>query len=222
MNKKETKIEKFERIYEKQILVGAWITKDDMASKGFFPQNNTNGRDIRFIKSKYEMDIKKEGTKEKMFRIIGKKKDLSNGERLISKKIKENLSKSKCVFTGTKNNIEIDHKNGRYNDEKVLDVSTQTTEDFQPLTKIANNIKREVCKKCIETGHKFDAKELGFKISNLNGKNIHNNEPNGCVGCFFYDIIEFKNTYNQTLCTNFSCEERDFCEKDFQKQFKQV
>jgi len=220
-NEKESKLEMFERIYAQKIKLGAWITKDDMAQKGFFPKENTNGRDIRFIKKKYELEIQKEGTKEKMFRIIGEKTSLSNPERLISSEIRKTLSKRPCVFTGTYSNIEIDHKNGRYNDERVLDPETQTIDDFQPLTKIVNNIKREACKKCLETNKKFDAKTLGYEISTLDGEMVHDNTPDGCKGCFFYDILMFKKKYNESLCTCENCQGKcTFSEEKFYENFK--
>lgn len=196
-----TKLEKFEQVYKKEIKSGAWISKDDMAQKGFFPINNSNGRDIRFIKRKYKLEIIKEKTKEKEFRIVGLVTDSST--RAIRKDIMEKLRKEKCAMTGTTATIEIDHKNGRYNDERVLNVKTQTIDDFQPLTKFVNNMKREHCKKCTATGKRFDAKELGYLVSTLNGEPEHNNQPNGCEGCFFYDIHYFKEKYNEILSTNY-------------------
>ena len=57
----------------------------------------------------------------------------------------------KCVILGVNGfsentKIEIDHKDGRKEDMRVSDKSTQRLEDFQPLCKAANDIKRQICK----------------------------------------------------------------------------
>jgi hypothetical protein len=43
---------------------------------------------------------------------------------------------------------EIDHKNGWKNDLSVMNPKTQKLEDFQPLSKSANDAKRQHCKEC--------------------------------------------------------------------------
>ncbi|WP_456364267.1 hypothetical protein [Priestia aryabhattai] len=187
-----------------------------MAEKGFFPKNNTNGRDIRFVKRKYELEIVKRGTKEIKFRIVGKKAMLLS--RPIQKKIKDYFKNKRCVMTGTRSDIEVDHKNGRYNDSRVLNVKSQTIDDFQALTKVVNNIKREHCRKCISTNKKFDAKELGYLISTLDGNLIHDNTPSGCKGCFFYDIVYFKKKYNEIIST-YCGKKQEISEQDFYECF---
>ncbi|MCK2000459.1 hypothetical protein MZM54_03510 [[Brevibacterium] frigoritolerans] len=212
MSKKETKLLKFERIYREQIQSGAWISKDDMAKNGFFPITNSNGRDIRFIKRKYELDIVKEGTREVMFRITGIKGN-SLLSRSIRKDIIDQLKNKKCAMTASHTNIEIDHKNGRYNDERVLNRKTQTIDDFQPLNKMINNLKREHCKKCKITNIRFDARELNFLIPTLDGQLEHNNLPNGCEGCYFYDITYFNKKHNEIISMNNG--KQEFNDQDF-------
>lgn len=219
MLKKQTKLGMFEHIYNKEIKTGSWITKDEMAENGFFPKNNTNGRDIRFIKRKYELEIITEGTREIKFRVVGTKAMLLS--RPISKKIKDYFKNKRCVLTGTRSSIEVDHKNGRYNDKRVLNTKTQTVNDFQPLTKVANNIKREHCRKCVATNKKFDAKELGYLVSTLDGNLVHNNKPNGCKGCFFYDVTSFKEDYNTVLSTYFGIN-NPFTEEGFHECYKKL
>ncbi|WP_341285370.1 hypothetical protein [Priestia megaterium] len=219
MSKKQTKLRMFEHIYSKEIKTGSWITKDEMAENGFFPKNNTNGRDIRFIKRKYELEIITEGTREIKFRVVGTKAMLLS--RPISKKIKDYFKNKRCVLTGTRSNIEVDHKNGRYNDKRVLNTKTQTVNDFQPLTKVANNIKREHCRKCVATNKRFDAKELGYLVSTLDGNLVHNNKPNGCEGCFFYDVTGFKEDYNTVISTYFGIN-NPFTEEGFHKCYKKL
>ncbi len=72
-----------------------------------------------------------------------------------------------------------------------MNTSTQTLDDFQPLSKPANDAKRQICKKCKETNLRFDAKNLGYNISFIYG-DIHYNEDLKCKGCFWYDPLEFR------------------------------
>jgi len=45
-----------------------------------------------------------------------------------------------------------------------MDVKTQTLEDFQPLSKAANDAKRQFCKECRRTRKRFDAKLLEYPM----------------------------------------------------------
>lgn len=68
----------------------------------------------------------------------------------------------------------------------------QRLSDFQPLSKAANDAKRQFCKECRRTGIRFDAKTLGYPMSYYSGGRTHNFEEDACVGCYWYDPLEFK------------------------------
>jgi hypothetical protein len=90
--------------------------------------------------------------------------------------------------------IEIDHKDGRMGNERVSDSKTQKLEDFQPLCKAANDIKRQICKRCKETGKRWDAKNIkGNPYSFYEGEENYTEEL-GCVGCYQYDPVEYRIT----------------------------
>ena len=90
--------------------------------------------------------------------------------------------------------IEIDHKDGRKENERVSDSKTQKLEDFQPLCKAANDIKRQICKRCKETGKRWDAKNIkGNPYSFYEGEENYTEEL-GCVGCYQYDPVEYRIT----------------------------
>jgi hypothetical protein len=194
---KQTKIDLFDNLYKIEVETNSWITKDDMTNRGFFPPENSNGKDIRFVTRKYEIEEVRKGTSVTRFRVLGTHSKNSN--RGIRSDIVKVIRNQPCAMLKTKANIEVDHKNGRYNDERVLNLNTQNINDFQPLCKTINNIKRESCKKCKLTGERFDAKIYGFLISNLNGESIHNGNPEGCKGCFFYDVEYFKEIHSQIV-----------------------
>lgn len=121
---------------------------------------------------------------------------INKEDRPISSKILNIIKKKRCVITLLKpsreNKIECDHKNGRYNDERVKNLATQIINDFQPLHESMNKKKREACKKCTDSGIRFDAKEFGYKKSYTKGNEKHDGTINGCVGCFWFDVLEFR------------------------------
>jgi hypothetical protein len=103
--------------------------------------------------------------------------------------IKKKLSKLPCVFTGTTTQIEVDHRDGRKDDGRVMSTTTQIEEDFQPTSKALNDVKRQVCKQCRTTDQRFDATSLGFLVSVVNG----NLEYDGsCKGCYQHDPVYFR------------------------------
>lgn len=109
----------------------------------------------------------------------------------IDPTIKRIIQSRRCVVLGT-SNPEVDHKNGMKNEGRVMMNEDQRLEDFQPLSKPANDAKRQYCKECRRTGIRYDAKLLGYPMSYYKGGANHNNEENACEGCYWYDPIEFK------------------------------
>ena len=105
--------------------------------------------------------------------------------------IKRAIKARRCVVLGT-SNPEVDHKNGMKNEDRVMRNEDQRLEDFQPLSKAANDAKRQFCKECRRTGIRYDAKRLGYPISYYQGNAKHNCEEDACVGCYWYDPLEFK------------------------------
>ncbi|EJB67277.1 type II restriction enzyme NlaIII [Helicobacter pylori Hp H-45] len=67
-----------------------------------------------------------------------------------------------CGTRGNSENtqIEVDHKDGRKDDPRVSDSNAQTFDDFQALCKACNDKKRQVCKECKETDHRFKATKI--------------------------------------------------------------
>ena len=109
----------------------------------------------------------------------------------INAEIKRIIGNRRCVVLGT-SKPEVDHKNGMKNEARVMRNEDQKLSDFQPLSKAANDAKRQFCKECIRTGIRYDAKQLGYPMSFYEGGPENNGEENACVGCFWYDPIEFR------------------------------
>jgi hypothetical protein len=119
----------------------------------------------------------------------------STHTQTIRADIKKEISKQRCVVLGTNRSCdhktEVDHKDGRKDDSRVMNTSTQKIEDFQPLSKPANDAKRQFCKECKEMGLRYDAKKLGYTVSFTKG-DINYSKELGCKGCFWYDPIAFR------------------------------
>ena len=109
----------------------------------------------------------------------------------ISAHIKREIKQRRCVILGT-SNPEVDHKNGMKNEDRVMRNEDQRIDDFQPLSKAANDAKRQFCKECRKTGIRFDAKKLGYPMSYYKGEAKHHFEEDACIGCYWYDPLEFK------------------------------
>lgn len=107
--------------------------------------------------------------------------------RSIRKDIWDIISSQRCVVLDVGTQIEVDHKNGRYNEESVANTETQKLEDFQPLHKSVNDAKRHHCQQCIKNHQRYNAQRLGYK----EGWILGDEKDNCCQGCYWYDPKEF-------------------------------
>ena len=120
--------------------------------------------------------------------------------------IKAYYKNKNCVMLGINGSsentkIEIDHKDGRKDKHRISDTSTQRLEDFQPLSKAANDAKRQICKKCKETNKRWNAKNLlGNPYSYYKGDENYNTEI-GCEGCYQYDPVEYRKSSAKRIAT---------------------
>jgi hypothetical protein len=87
-------------------------------------------------------------------------KRITNNKRPIRLEIKRIVTNNSCVICGSNTDIVCDHKNDLYNDPRVLDVKTQSIDDFQPLCNHCNLLKRTICKKEIESNKLYSAKNI--------------------------------------------------------------
>ena len=152
----------------------SWARKESALAKNYkieFDKNLTSGNSIDAI------------------RLAGFNNDETS--QYISAAIKKEIRSRRCVILGT-SNPEVDHKNGMKNESRVMQNKKQKLSDFQPLSKAANDAKRQFCKECKATGKRYDAKLLGYPMSYYFGVAKHNGEENACVGCYWYDPLEFK------------------------------
>ncbi len=157
------------------------------------------GRASSPLQKKYRVEVdrgKTPGNRIDAIRLVGFNKE-QHFSQTIRKDICDEIRKRKCVMlgiNGTSENtkIEVDHKDGRKNDMRVSDQATQRIDDFQPLCKAANDIKRQICKNCKATDKRWDARNIeGNPYSFYEGDEEYN-ESQGCVGCYQYDPVEYR------------------------------
>lgn len=115
----------------------------------------------------------------------------------IRQDIKNFYKNQKCVMLGvcgkSENTIiEIDHKDGRKNDARISSLKDQRLEDFQPLSKAANDIKRQICKTCKETNKRWSAKNIKGNPYDFYEGDENYTEELGCVGCYQYDPVAYR------------------------------
>lgn len=121
----------------------------------------------------------------KWIKMHGKNNSPKKGCNSIDKEIhKQICSKdTECVLCSSKQNIQCDHKNGRKDPQHPsMSHRTQKLEHFQPLCQHCNTIKREKCKKCINTNERPKG-----RLSKA-GKEEYKGT---CEGCPWYDIEDY-------------------------------
>ena len=125
----------------------------------------------------------------------------------IRKDIKDFYKDKNCVMLGVcgkseNTKIEIDHKDGRKNDSRVADLKSQNLNDFQPLCKPANDMKREICKNCKKTNKRWDARNIPGNIYAFYEGDENYTKELGCVGCYQYDPVAYRNFINNNSNKN--------------------
>lgn len=160
---------------------GSWCRASSNLAKEYkieFDKNITSGNSIDRI------------------RLIGFN-DKKHFNQNIRKDIKDFYKIQNCVMLGVNGNsentkIEIDHKDGRKDDHRVSSLESQKLSDFQPLSKAANDIKRQICKKCKETNKRWSAKNIKGNPYDFYIGDENYSEELGCKGCYQYDPVEYR------------------------------
>ncbi len=164
---------------------------------------STNGcqwarSDGSYLGNKYKIKRPKVGGKVFAIQLDGPNSNSVKKFRGIRKDIRDIISKQRCVILDVSSNIEVDHKNGKYDELSNIQLDEQKINDFQPLSKAANDAKRQHCKDCVRSGKRYDARKLGYKEGWVVGD--ENTSP--CIGCYWYDPKRFNELiskdYNKT------------------------
>jgi hypothetical protein len=116
--------------------------------------------------------------------------------RPIRKDIKNYYKQISCCACGRNTDLICDHKNDLYNDPRVLNVKTQTREDFQSLCNQCNLLKRQVSKNTKKSNKRYEATNIPilkvFGIGFINGDETYNpDDVDAMKGTYWYDPIAF-------------------------------
>ena len=178
-----------------------WVSTSEFVGdyKGLALGNGLSwGRKSSRLQRQYKVEFKREGKGSAItaIKLVGYN-DNVHFRQNIRQDIKDIICKQKCVMLGVKGKsentiIEVDHKDGRKTDMRVSDLSTQKLDDFQPLCKAANDIKRQICKLCRQTDKRWDAKNLSGNPYSFYVGDENYTEELGCKGCYQYDPVEYR------------------------------
>lgn len=118
-------------------------------------------------------------------------------EKQIRRDIVKKIKSQRCrVVDVGGNNIECDHKDGRYSFDTYGNLSNQKEDDFQPFHHNVNTAKRTHCNECKLTNKRYNATRIGYSTGWIIGSE---NYEGTCQGCYWYDPFIF----NQEVSKNF-------------------
>ncbi|MBR6648101.1 MAG: hypothetical protein IKL29_01830 [Bacteroidaceae bacterium] len=151
------------------------------------------------LAKKYIVEFEKGKTKGNSIdaiRLNGLRKETTFNQN-IRKDIKDYYRTQRCVMLGVcgfseNTKIEVDHKDGRKDNWRVSNPATQQIDDFQPLCKAANDVKRQICKVCKETGYRWNAQNIKGNPYPFYEGDENYTEDLGCKGCYQYDPVEYR------------------------------
>jgi len=179
-----------------------WVSSSEFVGKYKVLQLGNGGSWCRASSSlakEYQIEFDKSitsGNSIDRVRLIGFN-DKKHFNQNIRKDIKDFYKTQNCVMLGVNGNsentkIEIDHKDGRKEDYRISNPQNQQLSDFQPLTKAANDIKRQICKRCKETNKRWSAKNIKGNPYDFYVGDENYSEELGCKGCYQYDPVEYR------------------------------
>ena len=99
----------------------------------------------------------------------------------IRSDIRKHFAGQPCIISGTKADVQLDHRAGdKLNPlhQSALIQETQKIDDFMPLCRVLNDVKREACKKCVLTRERPPLPPF------LGGGPMRDGP--GCHGCFWF------------------------------------
>ena len=186
-------------------VVGGWEDEDEKISqsikiddlcqinKSFKTENGCMwAADDRNLGKTYLIERKQKDGRVYSVKLVGFNNS-NKKHRTIRSDIKKEIGSQRCVVLDVGTRIEVDHKNGRYDDEIVANPKTQQLSDFQPMHKSVNDAKRQHCKECVINKKRYNAQRLGYKEGWIFG----NADDTVCKGCYWYDPKEFNKTISQ-------------------------
>lgn len=180
------------------------VTADELKNihKDFITINGSPwtrvGSNSSWLGKKYKIAKTYNGKKVASVQLVGKIDH--QRKQTIRQFIRKHFAGGRCVFCGSKSEIEIDHKDGTKEDDRVMGVEGQEVSDFQPTCKKCNDLKRNICNTCVDTETRPDPRDyipalrslpVGWTSGNENLDWSRDDGLSPCAGCYFFDPIAF-------------------------------
>lgn len=159
---------------------------------------------MSWLGKRYVISRTVKGRSANSVRLDGPNKNSLKSHRSISDVVKKTFVGSACAILDVipSSGIEIDHRNGRYDELSNMNTTTQNASDFQPLSKPADDAKRQHCKGCRNSGIRHDATRLGYSVPFIAG----DEKTKVCVGCYWHNPIRL----NAMISAGFKKERQPF------------
>ena len=149
---------------------------------------------VMLLEEHSQMTFPKKGTQVYYIKFYGL--GVQRRAAAIRDSIKREIGKLPCVSCGTTTGIECDHKNDlvlEQNDKRVLNTQTQTLDDFQPLCKHCNDVKRAVKAKMMREKKRQGAPGFPSRLAFTEGDETLNIEDlYWYKGTYWGDVAAFK------------------------------
>ena len=129
----------------------------------------------------------------KFLQFHGRKPIIPVIDQGIRDDIRKHICSQPCCVCFRTDSIECDHKNDLKNDPRVLAKSTQTLDDFQPLCKHCNMLKKSASQLRNKTNKRIGATKYGFsKDFTIGDETLNRNDPYWYKGTYWGDVMQFK------------------------------
>jgi hypothetical protein len=184
--------------------ISDWVDILNITNGGLPWTTNGNLRhNVAFSDSRYVWECSPPKGKVKKLRTIGfGDNEFIKQNRPIRKDIREYHIKTGCVVCGSNSSLVIDHKNDLYNDSRVLNIKTQTKDDFQCLCTHCNLLKRTIAQKTRDSGKRYGSTNIPsmavYGVDFISGDETYDKDDvNATVGTYWHDPVAFMETvYN--------------------------
>lgn len=189
--------------------ISRWVTRDELSTTPLALTGNGQSRYGVFYGVSAFIWSCKRGKLRKItaLRTIGYNMDNEKKQRNIREDIKNEIlhSEASCVMCNSKTNLIVDHKNDLYNDKRVLNLKTQTVDDFQCLCNSCNLKKREISNKTKKDKKRYGAtnipqfKTFGIDFIDGGDETYDPKDKNAMKGTYYYDLVNFNKTVHKKI-----------------------
>lgn len=124
----------------------------------------------------------------------------------IAGHIRKHFKGMQCIACSTTKKVIVDYKNGILNNPRVLDINTQTIDDFQPLCTYHYHIKQQYMRQMLITKIRPPCPDMFFVshgIYYIEGTEVFDEtDVNWGIGSYWYDLDAFRKKALEIMLQN--------------------